>query len=292
MSQSLPPLGWFRAFECAARHLSFTAAASELNLTQSAISQHVRALEMRFGTALFLRKARGLALTDAGRRLLPHATEAIEKLTTATAMFQGPVQYGTLRVACTTSFAVLWMIPRLAGFLATNAGIQVQLVSTLWPEDSSGAEVDLEIRYGLARTSYSEVLLRRDVLVPVCAPASRDRLPAGARIWQDDGPMPFIRTVGLVDTWGVWGKSSGRKAPTKFAHSVDSHLLAIEMARAGLGMALVCGLLVEADIETGRLVAMASDTVPALEGYFVSAARPYAAGALPDRFINWLFAQK
>ena len=70
MTRTLPPLTWFRAFESAARHLSFTAAAGELSLTQSAISQHVRALEQRLGDRLFVRKARGVALTDAGRRLL------------------------------------------------------------------------------------------------------------------------------------------------------------------------------------------------------------------------------
>ena len=76
MVQPLPPLAWFRAFECAARHLSFTLAAQELNLTQSAISQHIRSLEHRFGCALFIRKHRGIALTDQGRRLLPEVANA------------------------------------------------------------------------------------------------------------------------------------------------------------------------------------------------------------------------
>ena len=287
MLQSLPPLGWFRAFECSARHLSFTAAAAELRLTQSAISQHVRALEIRFGTALFVRKARGLALTDAGRRLLPQATEAIEKLTAATAMFKAPVQDGTLRVACTTSFAVLWLIPRLAGFLAANPDARVQIVSTLWPDDASGAEADVEIRYGVERASYPETLIRRDVLVPVCSPTLRKRLPAAGIEWNDP-TLPFIRTVGLLDTWSAWARSAGLKAPPKFAHTVDSHLLAIETARAGLGIALVCRMLVEGQLDAGLLEPMCPTTVPALEGYHVSALSPSSAGGLPDRFINWL----
>ena len=295
MAHSLPPLGWFRAFECSARHLSFTAAAAEMNLTQSAISQHVRALELRLGTILFLRKARGLALTDAGHRLLPQATEAIEKLTAATAMFQAPQEQGTLRLACTTGFAVLWLIPRLSGFLAANPDARIQLVSTLWPEDAAGAEVDVEVRWGVGRQSPIETLIRRDVLVPVCAPALRERLSAGEFHWQNNLTFPpvapLIRTVALRDNWNAWAKSLGLKPPTSFVHSVDSHLLAIDLARAGLGIALVCRMLVEADIENGRLVTIGPDTVPALEGYFVSALRPSIAGNLPDRFTTWLIGQ-
>jgi LysR family glycine cleavage system transcriptional activator len=291
MPQSLPPLGWFRAFECSARHLSFTAAAEEMNLTQSAISQQVRALEIRLGATLFQRKPRGLAMTDAGHRLLPQATEAIEKLTAATAMFQAPVQRGTLRLACPTSFAVLWLIPRLAGFLATNPEAHVQLVSTLWPEDAAGAEVDVEIRWGIGRPSQTEVLIRRDVLVPVCAPAMHEHLSASEICWHDNPAAPFIRTVALRDNWNAWAKSMALKPPTSFVHSVDSHLLAIDLARAGFGIALVCRMLVEADLESGRLVAIGPDTVPALEGYQVSALRP-DTGGLPSRFINWLASQR
>ena len=87
MANSLPPLTWFRAFEVAARHLNFTSAAEELNVTQSAVSQHVRALEQRFGVQLFERKARGLALTKSGRQLLPYVSGAVEELSKATKMF-------------------------------------------------------------------------------------------------------------------------------------------------------------------------------------------------------------
>ena len=106
MSRSLPPLTWFRAFEAAARHLSFTAAAQELGLTQSAVSQHVRSLELRFGQMLFARKPRGLALTDAGRRLLPAVAKAIGGLAEASALFEPARPDSLLTVATSVSFSL------------------------------------------------------------------------------------------------------------------------------------------------------------------------------------------
>ena len=105
MARALPPVAWFRAFESAARHLSFTAAAEELGLTQSAISQNVRSLEVRFSTILFERKPRGLALTDAGRRLLPDVTAAMGSLSNAAGIFEGASESGLLTVAASVSFA-------------------------------------------------------------------------------------------------------------------------------------------------------------------------------------------
>ena len=292
MSLSLPPLGWFRAFEAAARHLSFTLAAVELNLTQSAISQHVRSLEVRLGTPLFLRKARGLALTDAGRRLLPQATEAIQKLAAATAMFQAPTRDGTVRVACTTSFAVLYLIPRLAKFLATYPGANVQIVSTLWPDDVTGADADVNIRFGPIQTDSDESLIRRDVVVPVCAPSLRNPLQNRGVDRVEWKSLAFIRTVGHLDTWDAWSRTLGIPAPKRFIQTVDSYLLAIESARAGLGIALVCRLLVEDDLATGKLVPLMDSEVEALEGYQVSKSQPFGGDALPGRFISWVLSDR
>jgi len=291
MSQSLPPLGWFRAFEAAARHLSFTLAAGELNLTQSAISQHIRSLELRLGTSLFLRKARGIALTDAGRRLLPQATQAIQTLSAATAMFQTHALEGTIRVACTTSFAVLYLIPRLAGFLMTHPGVDVQLVSTLWPDDASGADADVNIRFGAAQLDDQEKLIRSDMIIPVCSPSFRDRIASKTAGWGDIQAQPIIRTVGLLDTWETWCKSLNLQPPQHYVQTVDSHLLAIASARASLGIALVCRLLVEGDLAKGTLVPVLPLQVRALEGYHIAPSTGHSADTLPNQFIEWVLGQ-
>jgi len=105
MAKSLPPLTWFRAFEAAARNLSFTAAADEIGMTQSAVSQHVKALESRLGVALFIRKARGLALTDDGRKLIPQVASALGTLTAASRIFETGTTQNLLTVATSVSVA-------------------------------------------------------------------------------------------------------------------------------------------------------------------------------------------
>ncbi len=118
MPKSLPPLTWFRAFDAAARNLSFTAAADELGFTQSAISQHVRALEDRLGTQLFIRGHRALQLTDAGRMLVPDVAAAMARLTHATERFLPTISRQKLTIATSASIASWVLAPRLAQFHA------------------------------------------------------------------------------------------------------------------------------------------------------------------------------
>ena len=116
MAKSLPPLTWFRAFDAAARHLNFTAAAQELGLTQSAVSQHIRALESRLGTPLFVRKPRGLVLTDGGRHLVPDVAAALARLRIATDAFEPAVGGDILTIATSVSFAQWFLAPGLVDF--------------------------------------------------------------------------------------------------------------------------------------------------------------------------------
>lgn len=117
-SQSLPPLTWLRAFEATARHLSFTRAASELNLTQSAVSQHVRSLESFLNRALFLRKTRALELTEDGGNYLPVVREAFDLLASGTQAFIGADRGRSMVLQCNLAFSVFWLAPRLARLYA------------------------------------------------------------------------------------------------------------------------------------------------------------------------------
>src|SRR6056300_740916 len=120
MAKSLPPLTWFRAFEAAARHLSFTAAANEIGMTQSAVSQQVKALETRLRVALFTRHARGLSLTDDGRRLLPQVTSSLGQLAAATESYDTGSPETLLTVASSIS-VIQWVIsPNLRDFQACH----------------------------------------------------------------------------------------------------------------------------------------------------------------------------
>lgn len=286
MSASLPPLSWFRAFESAARHLNFTAAAQELHLTQSAVSQHVRALEERLGAALFVRKARGVALTDAGRRLLPFVSDAVGDLAAGAALFGAPGAAAAVRIACSQSFALLWLAPRLPRFAAAHPDVSLRVISTLWSDDFAVVEADVEIRYGpraLAERSGA-ALLREDAARPVCAPA----LAQGAARWPELSARPLIQTNGAGDSWGAWCARLHLAPPPSPAIAVDSHALAIELARAGAGVALAPGLVAEADLAAGRLVAPTALAAPSKDAYVLrDRSGPGREGAAA-RFIRWL----
>ena len=154
MVQPLPPLSWFRAFECAARHLSFTLAAQELNLTQSAISQHIRSLEHRFGCALFIRKHRGIALTDQGRRLLPEVANAINILRSASETLETPADKRLLTISVSTSLAQWYLAPRLKNFAANHPDLGLRIISKVWPDEFTGSNADVEIRFDAPGSAF------------------------------------------------------------------------------------------------------------------------------------------
>lgn len=267
MQYSVPPLTWFRAFESAARHLSFTNAAAELNVTQSAVSQHVRALEARLGVVLFKRKARGLAITEAGRRLQPSVSGAIGDLARACEMFAPQAAGQTLDIACTTSFALLWLVPRLASFHACHPSVHLRVSSTLWPDDYHNATSDLQIRYGTGHQMGSgAVQLFSDVLVPVCVADMAKSVGQVDDLWS----LPLIGTIGSSEGWDDWADHLGAKMPPGAIHSVDSIALALEFAKAGSGVALVSRMLSAGAIRAGTLVMPVASAVPAKNSYFLT----------------------
>ena len=250
MNRSLPPLTWFRAFEASARHLSFTLAARELNVTQSAISQHVRALETRFAVTLFERKPRGLALTDAGRRLLPYAASAVGELAKATAMFLPRASAERLDIACTTTFAVLWLVPRLHRFRQANPNVALRILSTLWPDDYLTEKTDIRIRFGSRALLEEEpALLIDDDIVPVCAPA----LAASVQRVGDLVKLPLIETVGALYSWERWAQEAGVAELPAPSLIVDSMILAKAMAEAGDGVSLASRFICAEALTQGAL---------------------------------------
>lgn len=288
VTPSLPPLNWFRAFEQAAKHLSFTGAAAELNLTQSAVSQHVRSLELRLGAILFVRKARGLALTDAGRRLLPHVADAMADLSAATALFQPQKTDDALLIACSSSFALLWLSPRLDRFLDRYPGTDLRIVSTLWPDDFVMSEADVQVRFGSAELVGEDATrLLPDDIVPVCKPDLAKRGATPDALFD----LPLIETVGTADTWQSWAAAMELETPPSLSRSVDSHALALTLAEAGLGVALVNRLLAGPGIAAGRLDLPCDVSVPAKDGYFFAVRETAAKDTIARRFEDWLMEE-
>ncbi len=274
MTKALPPLMWFRAFEVAARRLSFTAAAEEIGMTQSAVSQHVKALENRLGLPLFIRRARGLSLTDEGRKLLPQIEAALETLATATRGLESVASESLLTVASSVSVAQWMIAPQLASYTARHPHVRLRFLSTIWPDDFQKVSADVEIPFG----SEKQFGPRAETLGPKRLVALRSHGVQGAL-----HQLPLIEAVGTSAGWSAWPTANGHGyAPHIF---VDSFGAALNMAVHGNGVALVNEVLAQRAIKTGQLVQADDRTIDCQEGYYLRINEQNAAAV---QFRDWL----
>ncbi|TAJ92804.1 MAG: transcriptional regulator GcvA [Reyranella sp.] len=255
MKRSLPPLNGLRAFEAAARHMSFTDAAEELSVTQAAISHQVRGLEQRLGLKLFVRRNRSLLLSEAGQAYLPSVRAAFDQLNEATEKLLQKDKGGNLTVTTTSSFAVKWLVPRLGGFQRSHPEIDVRISTGTSLVDFSREDVDIGIRYGRGQWSNlaAERLVVEDVM-PVCAP-SLLKGPNGLKKPADLKRFNLLHIGNFPDDWQVWLTAAGVKGvDASRGVSFDFALAAYQAAMDGLGVALGRNPLVEPDLKAGRLV--------------------------------------
>ena len=259
MKKSLPPLTWLRAFEAAARHLSFTAAGEEIGLTQSAVSQQVKALETRLCVTLFIRHARGLSLTDDGRKLLPQVGSALGILSVATDTFETGSEADLLTVASSISVAQWVIAPNLAEFTKRYPHIRIRFLSTIWPDDFNSARANVEIRFG----SEKQVGKNADLLTP-------NRLIAvkAPELVGDICTLPLIEAVGTSNGWKDWSTQiEDVPEPQLFA---DSYGMALHLATQGNGVALVSELLIKDAVQMGAIKRAHPAAISANEGYYLS----------------------
>ncbi|MBU8873100.1 transcriptional regulator GcvA [Reyranella sp. MMS21-HV4-11] len=255
MKRSLPPLNGLRAFEAAARHMSFTDAAEELSVTQAAISHQVRGLEQRLGLKLFVRRNRSLLLSEAGQAYLPAVRSAFDQLNEATEKLLQKDKGGHLTVTTTASFAMKWLVPRLGGFQRANNEIDVRISTGTGLVDFSREDVDIGIRYGRGQwpNLMAERLVAEDVM-PVCAP-SLLKGPNGLKKPADLKRFTLLHIGNFPDDWQVWLTAAGVKGvDASRGVSFDFALAAYQAAMDGLGVALGRNPLVEPDLKAGRLV--------------------------------------
>jgi LysR family glycine cleavage system transcriptional activator len=278
MTRHLPPLNWFRVFEAAARHQKFTAAADELGMTQSAVSQQIRALEERLATQLFLRQPRGLLLTDAGRKLLPKVGSSIENLKDATDMFDIGPSTGNLTVAASVSIAQWVIAPHLAEFSKSNPHLKTRILGTIWADDFKASIADVEVRFGAAsNVGHNAKRLMPDALIAVCAPKTDP--------WD---MLPLIEAVGTTEGWKDWRGQSGTALSTEPTIFVDSYGVALSMAVNGVGIALVSSLLAKPLIAEGRLVQIDPTEISSSEGYFLAVRQENTHAC---DFADWLIGK-
>jgi len=288
-------LDLLRGFEAAARLLSFTAAASELFVTQSAVSRQVQQLEEQLGVKLFERRTRALVLTDAGELYAREVTKALNALREATAAVRASTT-PVVRVTTTVTFASLWLVPRLAQFQARHADISVHVVADNTMRDLERNALDLAIRYSpeAAAGAGAERLFGEHV-APVASPALLKG--RGVRTPEDLLRLPLLE---LDDpalsapwlSWKVWCEAMKLKRPRENRGLAFSHYdQMIHAAIAGQGVALGRFPLVDPFLADGRLVLPLKGrqyATQATRAYWLIVPAPAARRAEVKVFTDWL----
>ncbi|MDK2125772.1 LysR substrate-binding domain-containing protein [Parachitinimonas caeni] len=250
----LPSLHALRAFEAAARHLSFSQAAEELHVSQSAISHHIRQLEEELGQALFVRLTRALALTPAGEAMLPLARQGFDLLAEA-ARKARECERAQVRVSVLPSFAAYWLVPRLSRFQAAYPQIEIILEPALDMATVGAGGVDLAIRYGYGDWPGGRCQkLIDETLTPVCLPNDLPRLqqaPAGSRL----GEFTLLATKPLPrNEWLQWAAVAGVDLSSARFLMLTDYNIVLQAVRQGQGLALGRRSLLGLVLQQGELV--------------------------------------
>ncbi len=289
MPHQLPPLTWLRAFEASARHLSFTNAAAELNLTQAAVSKQVKLLEHHLRESLFDRLPRSLALTRAGAAYLPKVTDAFERLSAGTAEVFGGRRLGILSVRAPVGYSVTWLAARLPRFLAAHPATQIRIVSSVWAEDYDAETFDLDIRYGFGNwPGFQADRVTWEALVPVCLPVFAARLKSPNDLSQER----LLHVLGYQEGWATWLAAAGADRVNPGSGLwFDTTPMALEVAAQGGGVALGRTSMLEKELDSGRLVSPFALSLPIEEGFFLVA--PEKGAGHPDaaKFRDWLLSE-
>jgi LysR family glycine cleavage system transcriptional activator len=291
-----PPLKAVRYFESAARHLSFSKAAEELNVTHSAISHQIKALEGWIGQPLFERTGRALRLTEAGRQFLPPVRSAFRQLTEAAEDLRQANRGGPLTVSVLPSLASKWLVPRLFDFRSKHPEIEVRISATDRVEQIGQGGIDIAVRYGRGRWPGVEAeLLLQDDLFPICSPAL---LKGDTQLKQPSDLQHFnllndsTWEAARFDFWHQWLAQAGVTGlELKGGFSFNYSNLLVQAAIDGLGIALGNTLLAGDDLKAGRLVKPFDITISLDTAYYVVYVRDALKRQKIRAFRDWLVEQ-
>lgn len=289
----VPNFVLLRAFEAAARLESFTLAAKELHLTQSAISHQVKELEEYFGRRLFDRHTRRVEPTPEGKRLQESLSKVFDVIEAACNEVALAPQSQVLVVYCTPSFAVKWLGPRLPQFMQTHGDITIRMGSGAEVIDLTHArEVDVAITYGSAHTRAGLTVrpLGKERIVPLCSPSL---INANELLRSQMEKLPLIDSQLSRVTWLDWFGENGMVCPGRPRVSFDRGALAVSAAVDGMGIALESVRFAERELSKGDLIALGEDefTHIARETHFLSYRQNEAHLHKIEAFVQWLIEQ-
>lgn len=306
----LPPLNALRAFEAAARHMSFAEAARELHVTPAAVSHQIKGLEEHVGRPLFRRLKRGLELTRGGQALLPRLSAGFGQLADALEELRAVAEEGTLTVSVATSLASRWLGPRLHRFVAAHPELDVRIqASTRLIDPKKGdpmggdgdpsaplEHADIAVRFGAGDyPGYRVDKLLAVTVTPMCSPV----LLAGKRPLR--APADLAHQVLIHDNltnddggplWPAWLKAAGVEGvDTSHGPRFSHAMLALEAAADGMGVAISMPVLGGSDLTSGRLVAPFALALPLKYAYYTVSSTDAAERADVAAFRDWLLAE-
>ncbi|WP_103332069.1 LysR family transcriptional regulator [Pseudotabrizicola formosa] len=281
----IPDILALQSFEAAARHGSFTRAAEELSLTQSAVSRQIKDLEAQLGVALFERVRQRVVLSAAGLRLLPDASRVLSQVEMMTLRAAGTRDVtGHLSVATLPTFGSRWLVPRLPDFLAQHTGLQLTVTCRAESFDLNEAGVNVAIHYGQpVWPRASCTYLCAETVVPVASPLLAGQLDGSVLtaplLHMDSRPMlwvDWLAATGDIRTDGMRG------------HRFDQFTLLIEAAMAGLGVALVPTYLVERELRDRSLQIVHNAPLRTDAAYYVVLPNDHVSDPLCSAFLGWI----
>ena len=299
----LPPLPALRFFEAAGRHLSFKTAAEELNVTPSAVSHGVAALEQTLGVSLFVRETRRIALTPAGADYLAYVSEAFALIAVGTQRLPSRSAERRISITCAPSLAARWLVPRLGDFRARWPDVSVLVDASRRQARCPLDALDIAVRYARAPLAGPQtwIPLFGERLLPVCAPGFLARW-ADAEGRCDLGRTPLIHVTTVSEDWAAWAERAGVAGldltgldmaglDVKRGLSFDAINMALDAAAAGLGVAMGRRPLADAELAAGRLVPAGWPAVASAGSYWLVCAE--SADARPEltAFQRWLIEQ-
>ena len=290
-------LDLLKGFEAAARHQSLTRAAEELFITQSAVSREVKTLEEQLGSTLFRRVHRGLRLTESGQLLYRAVADALQLIDQATEQLTGSAVAQRVTVTTTTSFASLWLVPRLSQFTALHPDVEVRIAASNSVLDLERDRIDLAIRLFLAGTPVRGTLLMKDFAYPMCAPAYLEKHAGNLRQPEDLAMHVWLRFVSdrgddSWDDWAVWQKRTGlgRIKPVRsvrFSHYEQ----VVHAAMGGQGMALAQNPMLSRHFADGLLASPFPQPEVEWGAFHLITASRAIERPVVKTFLGWLRAE-
>lgn len=310
MTRRLPPLTSMRAFEAAGRHLSFTRAADELNVTQGAVSRQIRALEDYLGVRLFRRVGRAVVLTTQGDDYLRAVREGLDGVERATLRLLGRPEAQVLTLNVLPTLASRWVIPRLLSFTEPNAPIEVRMITSIAPVDFGREDIDVAIRVGTPAGQHPEPGAARialvmteqwqgvradflfpDVLVPV---GGRRLLAEGPplRRPEDLASHVLLHTATRPHAWPDWLSAVGLSGLTPRGELSYGHFfMTLQAAAEGRGLAIVPTVLVAGDLTATNLVVPFDVPVRSEGGYYLLYREHHRDVPKVRLFRDWVLSQ-